>query len=258
MEQDPRTWIAALRSGHDRLAAFVAGASADDLTAPSMCSDWTVAQVLSHLGSGAEIGLATATEATIENQEVWERWNALTPSDAAAAFVDADERLTAWWEARTDDELAAMEVQLPFLPAPIDAATAVGFRLSEVGLHSWDVLAAFDRDAAVADDAAALLVDRLPTMVGFVGQFTPRETRPAEDTTVAVLTSAPERRYELELGDRADLRPAGDGVTAGELAIPTEALVRLTAGRLPADREHGATATGALSLDDLRRAFPGY
>ena len=251
-------WIAALRSGHDRLAAFVAGASADDLTAPSMCSDWTIAQVLSHLGSGAEIGLASATGATIDNQEVWDRWNALTPSDAAAGFVDADDRLVAWWEARTDDELAATEVQLPFLPAPIDAATAAGFRLSEVGLHSWDVLAAFDPDAEVADEAAALLVDRQPTMVGFIGQFMPRDTRPAEDTTITVSTSAPERRYELELGDRAELRPAGDGVTAGELAIPTEALVRLTAGRLPADREHGATATGALSLDDLRRAFPGY
>ncbi len=34
--------------------------------------------------------------------------------------------------------------------------------------------------------------------------------------------------------------------------------MRLTAGRLPADREHGATASGALGLDDLRRAFPGF
>jgi uncharacterized protein (TIGR03083 family) len=258
VEDDPRVWIAALRSGHDRLAEFVARASADDLTAPSMCSDWTVAQVLSHLGSGAEIGHATATGATVENQDVWDRWNELSPSDAATSFVEADERLVSWWEARTDDELAAMQVQLPFLPAPIDAAAAAGFRLSELGLHSWDVLAAFDPDAEVADDAAALLIDRLPMMVGFIGQFTPRETRPAEDTTIAVTTSVPERRLELELGDSADLRPAGDGPTAGELRIPTGALLRLTAGRLPADREHGATTSGPLGLDDLRRAFPGY
>jgi len=258
MEDDPRIWIAALRSGHDRLAAFVAGASTDDLTAPSMCTDWTVAQVLSHLGSGAEIGVGTVTGATVENQEVWERWNALHPGEAARAFVDTDERLVAWWEARTDDDLASMQVQLPFLPSPIDAATAAGFRLSEVGLHSWDVLAAFDPDAEVAAEAAALLVDRLPMMVGFVGQFTPRETRPAADTTIAVVTSDPDRRFELELGERAELRPAGGGPTAGELTLPAEALVRMTAGRLPAEREHGATATGVLGLDDLRRAFPGY
>jgi uncharacterized protein (TIGR03083 family) len=258
MEDDPRIWIAALRRGHDRLATFVAGASADDLAAPSMCADWNVAKVLSHLGSGAEIGLGAATGTAVENQEVWDRWNALSPDEAAASFVDVDDRLVSWWEARTDDELSSMQVQLPFLPTPIGAATAAGFRLSEVGLHSWDVLAAFDPEAEVAPEAAALLVDRLPMMVGFVGQFTPRETRPAEETTIAVNTSDPARRYELELGERADLRPAGGGPTDGELTLPAEALVRLAAGRLAADREHGAAATGPLGLDDLRRAFPGY
>ena len=257
MEHDPRVWVAALRSGHDRLAAYVAAASAGDLIGPSMCTDWTIGQVLSHLGSGAEIGLATATGVAVDNQEVWPRWDALDPGAAATAFVDADERLVAWWEARSGDELAAMQVELPFLPAPIDAAAAAGFRLSEVGLHSWDVLAAADPTAEVAADAAALLVDRLPMMVGFVGQFTPRHTRPDIDTTITVVTSAPDRRFELELGERAELRtPAG--ATAGELTLPAGALLRLTSGRLPADREHGATVTGPLTLDDLRRAFPGY
>ena len=143
-----------------------------------MCTDWTVGQVLSHLGSGAEISLATVIGEAIDHQEVWARWDALQPDAAATAFVHADERLVAWWEARSGDELAAMQVQLPFLPAPIDAAAAAGFRLSEVALHSWDVLSAADPTAEVAADAAALLVDRLPMMVGFVGQFTPRDTRP--------------------------------------------------------------------------------
>ena len=135
-------------------------------------------------------------------------------------------------EARSDDELAAMQVQLPFLPAPIDAAAAAGFRLSEVALHSWDVLAAADPEAEVATDAAGLLVDRLPMMVGFIGQFTPRDTRPDVDTTIAVVTSAPHRRFELELGERVELRPADGAATAGELALPAGALLRLTSGRL--------------------------
>jgi uncharacterized protein (TIGR03083 family) len=258
MEQDPRVWIAALRSGHDRLAGFVAAATADDLGHPSMASEWTIAQVLSHLGSGAEIGLATVTGATIENQEVWDRWNALSAAEAASAFVAADEALVASWEARSDDELASMQVQLPFLPAPLDAAGAAGFRLSELGLHSWDVFGAFDPDAEVAGEAAALLVDRLPMMIGFVGRFTPRETRPPGDTTISVTTSSPARSFELELGERVDLRPATGTATDGELTLPTEALVRLAAGRLASDREHGARATGALTLDQLRTAFPGY
>jgi uncharacterized protein (TIGR03083 family) len=258
MESDPRVWIAALRSGHDRLAAFVRGASDDDLVRPSMCTEWNVAQVLSHLGSGAEIGSAVESGDDVDNQAVWDRWNSLSPEDMASSFVDADERLVVAWEAYSDDELASMQVQLPFLPVPVDAATAIGFRLSELALHSWDVLGAFDADATVAAEAAALLIDRLPPLVGLLGRFTPRETRPAAETRITVTTSAPERRFELELGAGADLSPASGVETDGTLDLPAEALLRLTAGRLAPDREHGASATGPLTLDDLRRAFPGY
>ena len=48
------------------------------------------------------------------------------------SFVAADEALVAWYEGRSDDELATLQVNLPFLPTPIDAAAATGFRLSEV------------------------------------------------------------------------------------------------------------------------------
>lgn len=258
MNADARVWVAALRNGHDRLTAFVARASADDLVHPSMCAAWSVAQVLSHLGSGAEIGLATVTDTPVDNPAVWARWNAMEPVDMASSFVTADEQLVAWYETLSDDELATLQIQLPFLPAPIDAGGAAGFRLSEVALHSWDVFAAFDPEATVAPDATGLLVDRLPMMVGFVGRFTPRETRPAVETTISVTTSEPDRRYELALGDNIDLHPASAGATAGQLTLPAEALLRLAAGRLTPGREAGATITGALSLDQLRIAFPGY
>jgi uncharacterized protein (TIGR03083 family) len=256
---NPAVWVTALRSGHDRLAAFVERATADDLARASMASEWTVAQVLSHLGSGAEIGMATVTESTVDNQEVWARWNAKEPSEMASSFVPANERFVTWHEALTTDELVTRQVKLPFLPAPVSVVEAAGFRLSEVALHSWDVFAAFDHQAGVAEDATPLLLDRLSRMVGFVGRHTPRDTRPMVDTTIAVTTSDPERRFELELGDNLVLRPSDDGaVTAGELTLPAEALLRLTAGRLKDGREAGATVTGSLSLADLRRAFPGY
>ena len=120
------------------------------------------------------------------------------------------------------------------------------------------MFAAFDAAATLAADAAVLLVDRLPMMVGFIGRFTPRETRPARDTTISVTTSDPERRYDLELGDSIDLRPASGRVTAGELTLPAEALLRLAAGRLPSGRDAGTSITGALTLQQLRTAFPGY
>jgi hypothetical protein len=45
--------ISALRSGSDDLALHVRTLTPDQLTGPSGASEWTVAQVLSHLGSGA-------------------------------------------------------------------------------------------------------------------------------------------------------------------------------------------------------------
>ena len=50
--------INALRTGHTTLAALVKELPPGGLTGPSGASEWTIAQVLSHLGSGAEIGLA--------------------------------------------------------------------------------------------------------------------------------------------------------------------------------------------------------
>ena len=55
MSSDPRTLISVLRNSHDRLEALVRPLSPEQLRAQSYDTDWTIAQVLSHLGSGAEI-----------------------------------------------------------------------------------------------------------------------------------------------------------------------------------------------------------
>ncbi|MEV8615858.1 hypothetical protein AB0383_49595 [Amycolatopsis sp. NPDC051373] len=39
---------------------------------------------------------------------------------------------------------------------------------------------------------------------------------------------------------------------------PAEAFIRLVSGRLKAPYDTGVTVDGALSLDDLRRVFPGF
>jgi uncharacterized protein (TIGR03083 family) len=268
VETEPRRWIAALRGSHERLTAFAAALDDGGLDTQSMCTDWTVARVLGHLGSQAEIGLA-GWEANLAGREppgqdanppVWDRWNAMSPGDAAAAFADADRRLLEALEGLDPEQLDTMQIKLAFLPEPIDVAGAVGFRLGEHALHSWDVFAAFDDRATLAAESTELLIDRLPMFVGMIGRFTPRDTRPAQAVTISVETSEPARRYALELGEALALDPADrtDGYD-GTLAIPSEALLRLTAGRLRPDRPSGdVQLSGALSLVDLRRAFPGY
>src|SRR3954447_19668114 len=88
--------IAALRTNHDELAVLVPALSDAQLRGASGAAEWSVAQVLSHLGSGAEIGLAVLT-ATLDgdplpgqefNEGVWQRWNALHPRAQADGFVE--------------------------------------------------------------------------------------------------------------------------------------------------------------------------
>src|SRR5215468_2131736 len=108
--------IAALRSGHDDLSAYAEQLDEKDLRGPSGASEWEVSQVLSHLGSGAEIGLATLERALSGggaapdgfNQSVWDRWNAMPPLEHRDGFFEANRRLVERYEsldAPTREEL---------------------------------------------------------------------------------------------------------------------------------------------------------
>src|SRR5262245_44151325 len=67
---DPRHWIAVLRASHANLEEAVAALGPDSAADQSYCRDWSVAQVLSHLGSGAEISLLTLRAAIGEGEPV--------------------------------------------------------------------------------------------------------------------------------------------------------------------------------------------
>ena len=75
---------------------------------------------------------------------------------------------------------------------------------------------------------------------------------------MAFETVDPIRSLGLELADRAALTdtPADPSATA---SLPAESFLRLVAGRLkPEHTPSSVSVSGALSLDDLRRVFPGY
>ena len=57
MESSPGPWISALRHSHDDLRASVEPLGRTQLEQRSYASEWSIAQVLSHLGSQAEICL---------------------------------------------------------------------------------------------------------------------------------------------------------------------------------------------------------
>ena len=256
--------IDALRSGHDYLTAVVRGLATADLGRPSGASEWDVSQVLSHLGSGAEIGLATLEGALSGtgpkgmdfNKSVWERWDGMSPVDRAEGFLTSNEALVRAYEdldARTRGEL---RIDLGFLPPPVDVATAAGMRLGEFAHHSWDVEVAFDRTATLARAATEPLLDQVGMLIGFVGKA---DALGGRRVRVAVRTTFPERSFGLDLGDAVALtdEPAEPDAV---LAAPAEWWLRLVAGRhAAANTPGGVTLTGdGLSLDDLRKVFPGF
>jgi uncharacterized protein (TIGR03083 family) len=249
--------IAELRAIHDRLASKATGLSPEQLTAQSGADDWKVADVLSHLGSGAEIGrypviaAAGAPEDKPSNEEIWDRWNALPPADQAAAFVASDERLVSTYEGLSPEQRASVEIDLGFLPRPVPVATSLGMRLNEAALHGWDVEVGLDPAAALSDTSAELLAEHLSStmtfLLGFVGK--PDGVGPAR---VAV------GDHTIVIEDSVRLEDGTDGATA-RFEGPLEAAIRLLAGRLdPAHTPEGVTVSGDVTLDDLRRVFPGY
>src|SRR4051794_29720944 len=92
-------WLAAVDDSSRRLRELVADLGDAELGAPSYARGWSIAQVLSHLGSAAEIG-AVLLRRGIDGEEsaptsadtgpVWERWNAMAPAEQRAQWIDDD------------------------------------------------------------------------------------------------------------------------------------------------------------------------
>lgn len=259
--------IHALRTNHDALTAVVRRLGADDLVRGSGAAEWNVAQVLSHLGSGAEISLANL-RATLDgkelpsdfNQSVWDRWNAKSPQEQANDFVDTNGALVAALEGLDADTRRDLRVRL-FLPEPVDLALFAGLRLSEVALHRWDVDVAFDQAARLDPESVGVLVDLyagpLAMLVGFMGK---PEAFAGRRVVVRVETSDPVREFGLVVGEAVSLSAEAPKPADAVLTAPAEAWLRLVTGRLSAENTPAdvTVSPDVISLDDLRRVFPGF
>ncbi len=260
MPTDPRVLIGVLRNSHERLAGLVQPLTPEQLRAQSYDTDWTIAQVLSHLGSGAEIATLSLAAALGGNGQldqdafpaIWETWNNRTPDMQAADAMTWDNEHLTRLERLSGEELDS--IGLDFFGRRLDAAGLIRLRLSEHAIHVWDVAVMADPGASVADDAILPAMEQITQLFQFVA-------KPAGDAfRVRVRTTAPERDYLLEVGESVTLSDwAGAGAPAvdGEIQLPAEALLRLFYGRLDPDHTPAYTAEG-IELDRLRAVFPGF
>ncbi|MFD2420086.1 maleylpyruvate isomerase family mycothiol-dependent enzyme [Amycolatopsis pigmentata] len=249
--------MTALRCEHDVLADLVRTLTDDQLATASGAAEWTVAQVLSHLGSGAEIGRAPIARAAGEtvtaedNQTIWARWDASAPRAQAEGFLEYNGRWLDTVEALTPEQRSSLTVDLGFLPEPVPLVTALGMRLNEVANHSWDVRVAFDAHVGVDADSAGVLVDLLTGPVSFILSFLAKPAELAGPVSVAIPGAG------LVIDDAVTVVDHLESPSA-TFNGPPEAFVRLISGRLKAPYDNGVTIDGSITLDDLRRVFPGF
>jgi uncharacterized protein (TIGR03083 family) len=253
----PAPWIAALRRSHDRLRRLVDPLDVEQLQQGSYDSDWSIAQVLSHLGSSAEI-FSRFLDAGLSGDEppgreafvpIWEAWSARSPQAQAADALEADEALVEQFESL--DAAQQWRFRLALFGMLVDTTGLARMRLGEHAIHSWDVAVALDPATTLAPDAVDLLVDTLDQLVPRVGRPDGKARR------VRVSTSDPERQFGLEVGEAVTLRAWDGEEGVPEVRLPAEAFLRLVYGRL--DSAHTPPLeTRAVDLDELRAIFPGF
>jgi uncharacterized protein (TIGR03083 family) len=259
MERDPQRWIRALRHSHDRLTALAGPLGPVEVDAASRARGWSIAQVLSHLGSQAEIFTGFLDAALAQREPpaqdtfppIWEAWNSRTPPAQVADSVTANEAFVRRLELLSDAELES--IQLSLFGMEVDAVRLLQMRLSEHALHTWDVAAALDPTAQVAADAVELLVDSLPGLAQRVGKADGHNVR------IRIVTVDPVRDVVLVVDDGVHIEArVDDGPVDGTLRLPAEALVLLVYGRLdPSLTRPVELEAGGLTLDDIRAVFPG-
>ena len=258
MSSDPRALIGVLRNSHDRLVSLVGPLTPEQLRAQSYDTEWTIAQVLSHLGSGAEIAtlsLAAALGGRGQLDQgafpaIWDAWNNRTPDMQAADSLTWDGEHISRLEQLTDAELDS--IGLEFFGRQMDAAGLIRLRLSEHAIHVWDVAVSLDPGASVAEDAILPIMEQVTQLFQFVA-------KPAGDSfRVRLRTTEPDGDYLLDVGESVTLSDWADGSDVdGEITLPAEALLRLFYGRLDPDHTPAYTAEG-IELDRLRAVFPGF
>jgi uncharacterized protein (TIGR03083 family) len=247
--------LAALRASSNHLREVVARLDVDRYESPAYPTQWTVADTMSHIGSGAVILREMFTRALsgtpgVEgfNQSVWDEWNAKSPAQQVADALVVDQEFIVDLEATSEDQRTNFSTD--FGPMQLDFERFVGMRLGEHVLHTWDVETSIDPTAVLAVPAAALLLDQVHFVAARAGKPS------GVVTTIAVRTQEPQRDFEVVIDETSVTLLDASHDRTPDVELPAEAFVRLIYGRL--DAVGGLDDGAEAHLEHLRRVFPGF
>jgi uncharacterized protein (TIGR03086 family) len=163
-----------------RMAALLGGVADDQLGAPTPCPDYSLGDLIDHVGGFAIAFTAAAEKATL-------------PGDAQTASGDAS-RLGDDWRARTDGALRRLTdawqqpdawtgmTQAGPIEMPGEIAGLVA--LNELVVHGWDVAKASGQPYEIDDET-------LSTCLGFYAMFGEGDRGDAFGSVVEVPDDAP-------------------------------------------------------------------
>ena len=210
-----------------------------------------MAQVLSHLGSGAVIAGHRVDQALggpeIDSQPIWDEWNAKDPDAMVLDGLAADAALMDRLDALTTDERASFAVPLGPMSSLRRVHRVPGQRAHPPHLGRRGGLLPGGRPAGRGPD------DRPPGRADdrrFAGKAT------GSIRTLEVATTGPDDRYSVQLTPDGVVVTPSEAHGPADMVLSAEALVRLVYGRLDPDHTPGFKGAEA-DLDELRRAFPG-
>jgi len=247
--------LAVLHTSAAHLSVIVEPLTSEEIRGRAYPAEWTVADVLSHLGSGAvitrlNVDAALAGEGLDAEvvRAIWDEWNAKSPDDQAADALGADRDLLTKLDSLSAEDQARFRLVLG--PLDLDLSAYLGTRVNEHALHTWDIEVSLDHSETLLSDAVGVVVDNLE----LIGRFGGKPT--GADRTITVRTIDPSRDFEVVLQPGGITLSPSAPADHPDLELPAEAFVRLVYGRL--DQDHTPPFTGAeADLDELRRAFPG-
>ena len=246
----------ALRSSVDRLTGLVRPLDDDVVAGRAYPAEWTIADVLSHLGSGAiisqrrlEDALAGVQTPDDFNPTVWDVWNTKSSRSKVADGLVATEAFTAGLEAVPPEDRDRFALAMG--PIELDWDAFVGMRLNEHLLHEWDVAVALDAAATLPADGTELVIDNLQLVAGFTA-------KPHGDArTITIATTSPDRSFAVTIEPGSVTFSAAASSTDPDVTLPAGAFVRLVYGRLDPDHTPAAVTADPDTLAQLRTVFPG-
>lgn len=140
---------AEMKAAAEAAARVVDGVRADQLGAPTPCTEWDVRQLLNHLILWTSHSLERRAHSESVAPELMDKDFAASASFAAEYRAQLERALAAW------SDPAVWERSLNVMGTPTPAPDVAAMMIMELVLHGWDLAAATGQEFSVAEPGAS-------------------------------------------------------------------------------------------------------